>query len=94
MNKRDIKRFAREHPEFADWANRHASKLKPYAKQRNYKEIVQEWERSTQPLLEQRKMMAHQIAESMRDVQSFMQNVETVFNRIKQLHGKAKNLKR
>lgn len=94
MTKKELKRFARQHPEFATWARSQRQKVRNLARQRNYELIVQEWEKSKQPKPVQRKVMAHQIAESMRDVQNFMQNVESVFGKIKALHGYARNLKR
>ncbi|MED4728177.1 hypothetical protein P9597_08485 [Aneurinibacillus migulanus] len=94
MTKKELKRFARQNPEFMTWANSQRQKVRSLARQRNYDLIVQEWEKSKQPKPVQRKIMAHQIAESMRDVQNFMQNVESVFSKIRTLHGYAKNLKR
>lgn len=94
MNRKEFRRFVRENEEFATWAKEQHPKVRNLARQRNYDLIVKEWEKSKQPKPVQRKAMAHQIAESMRDVQSFMQNVESVFGKIKALHGYARNLKR
>jgi hypothetical protein len=94
MTKKELKRFARQHPDFVTWARSNRPKVKVLARQRNYDVIVQEWEKSKQPKSAQRKVMAHQIAESMRDVQNFMQNVESVFGKIKALHGHAKGFKK
>jgi hypothetical protein len=93
MNKKELRRFARQNPEFMQWANSQPEKVRNLVRQRNYGLIVQEWEKSKQPKPVQRKIMAHQIAESMRDVQNFMQNVESVFSKIKSLHGYARNLR-
>ncbi|AMA72841.1 MULTISPECIES: hypothetical protein [Aneurinibacillus] len=94
MTKKELERFARQNPDFVAWAKSQRQKVRALARQRNYELIVQEWEKSKQSESAQRKLMAHQIAQSMRDVKNFIQNVESVFTKIKTLHGYAKNLKR
>ncbi|BAU28688.1 hypothetical protein DFP93_10577 [Aneurinibacillus soli] len=95
MNRREMKRFAKKNPQFVTWAKKNRQKVQTMARSGNYTTIMKEWERSRRTTWSDRKAKAKQIAQSMQDVQNFMNNVESVFGHLRTLHERAtKHLKR